>query len=192
MTSPGGVRFWENLGSDAATTILPHSSLAGRANAHMGRQPQQTQQHPQAQQQHRSISSSVQDLVFGDFSPEDLKTMRLNQVCECSHHPSMFASCQTEQRSPPRDSNADAAAASWWGSLTGAPGPCTSQQERDCGTFNLAQAAAQWSEALLPGVVFASDWTAQHDAQTHTRSTQRAPRDLLERCQKAGNKQKLA
>ena len=157
-------------------------------------QQQQVQQQSRAQQQQQrqSVPPSVQNLVFGDFLPEDLKTMQLNQQGGLSHPLSIHASCQAEQSASLRNSNADAAAPSWWGSFTGAPAPDESQQEGGGGRFNLAQAAAQWSEALLPGVVFASDWTAQHAAQTHSRLVQQAPKDLLERRQRAGSKQKLA
>ena len=179
----GGLRRWEYPEYRSAALAEPQNPSTDHNTASWlssGQQQAALQQHHQ-----QPVNRSQSDLVFGDFMPHDLQSMQMSQQ---------------QHNANAADSNAHAAATgkhdsqSWWHAMLGRSHAEPGVHDAGSNLFDLSRQVAQWSDMLLPGVVFATDWTAQHDAQLQQSTAVQeynTPRDLLERRQLQNAKQKL-
>ena len=197
-----GLRFWEYPEYHAEAAAEPQTGAASRDRGGWLYNSQH-RQGQQLQQQQQPVRPPRQNLVFGDFSPQDLQGMQLSQHQSSGatgnsgmHTEAAAANAQTVDNSAADSSNAaqpNDGNQSWWYSMLGNSNAEGDVQQAGAGSFDLTKHVAEWSDMLLPGVVFATDWTAQHDPQLQQGSVQGrgAPRDLLEQL-RGNDKQKLA
>ena len=197
-TCPGlsGLRYWEYPAYHSAAVAEPqnpstdHDTASWLSNG---------QQQPSLQQElQQPINHAPSGLVFGDFSPHDLQSMQMSQqqdnadADDSNAQASIADSAVADRNDATAGSNNSQ---SWWHAMLGRSHAEPGAHDAGSKPFGLSRQVAQWSDVLLPGVVFATDWTAQHDAQLQHSTEARganAPRDLLERRQLHDAKQKLA
>lgn len=179
-----GLRFWEHP-----------EYHTGTGSWH----PSQDQQQPHLQQQRPPMSPPRQNIVFGDFSAADLQAMQLSQQPDRAAFDDSTVGAEavgTTAAVQSNDAQEIGTNQSWWQSLLGGiSNEESNTQHAAASSFDLPRQMSEWSEMLLPGVMFAADWASQQDAQgpqgAHLLDN-RPPRDLLERRQYAAAKQKLA